>query len=175
MPGESLAGSIPAASTNALWGRDWTIGRRQRTDSSLVVEAILQDAWPVGSFPFSAEGFSGVVRIGDEAWVFGYADRAHAVPNTVDTQFAIASGAKGFTAIVAGTTLSLDLRARELLGDDLPLVDERVTVGHLLRHTSGIGDYLDEEVGNDRDAYVMPVPVHELATTEDYVKVLDGL
>jgi CubicO group peptidase (beta-lactamase class C family) len=140
-----------------------------------VVEAILQDVQCVAPFPFSAEGFSGVVRIGDEAWAFGYADRAHAVSNTVDTQFALASGAKGFTAIVAASTLSLDLRARELLGDDLPLVDERVTVEHLLRHTSGIGDYLDEEVHNDRDAYLMPVPVHELATTEDYVKVLDGL
>jgi CubicO group peptidase (beta-lactamase class C family) len=26
----------------------------------------------------------------------------------------------------------------------------------------------------DFDAYLMPVPVHELATTEDYLKVLDG-
>jgi hypothetical protein len=85
-----------------------------------VVEAILQDVQCVAPFPFSAEGFSGVVRIGDEAWAFGYADRAHAVSNTVDTQFALASGAKGFTAIVAASTLSLDLRARELLGDDLP-------------------------------------------------------
>ena len=91
----------------------------------------------MGSFPFEAEGFSGVVRIGDQAWAFGYADRAHAVPNTVDTQFAIASGTKGLTAIVAVNTLPLDLRARELLGDDLPLVDERVTVEHLLGHTSG--------------------------------------
>lgn len=128
----------------------------------------------MGSFPFQAEGFSGVVRIGDQAWAFGYADRAHAVPNTVDTQFAIASGTKGFTAIVAVNTLPLDLRARELLGEDLPLVDERVTVEHLLGHTSGVGDYLDEEVYDDWDEYLMPVPVHELATTEDYVKVLAG-
>jgi len=128
----------------------------------------------VASLPFPTEGFSGVVRIGDEAWAYGYADRAHAVPNTVDTQFGIASGTKGFTALVAVNTLPLDLRARELLGDDLPLVDERVTVEHLLRHTSGIGDYLDEEVHHDWDEYLMPVPVQELATTEDYVKVLDG-
>ena len=36
---------------------------------------------------------------------YGFADRAHRVPNTVDTQFAIASGSKGFTALaVMGLT-----------------------------------------------------------------------
>jgi len=128
----------------------------------------------MGSPPFSVDRFSGVIRVGDEAWAFGYADRAHAIPNTVDTQFALASGTKSFTAIVAMNTLPLDLRARELLGNDLPLVDERVTVEHLLRHTSGVGDYLDEEVHSDWEEYLLPVPAHELAATEDYVKVLDG-
>lgn len=124
--------------------------------------------------PFPSDGFSGVVRIGDDAWAFGLADRAHSIPNTVDTQFGIASGTKGFTALVAVHTLPLELRARELLGDDLPLVDDRVTVEQLLRHTSGVGDYLDEDEHDDFEAYLMPVPVHELAATEDYVKVLDG-
>ena len=124
--------------------------------------------------PFSPEAFSGVVRIGDEVWAFGYADRAHEVPNTVDTQFAIASGVKGFTALVAVSTLPLALRVRELLGEDLPLVDDRVTVEHLLRHTSGIGDYLDEDVHGDLEEYLMPVPVHELATTSAYLTVLEG-
>jgi CubicO group peptidase (beta-lactamase class C family) len=128
----------------------------------------------VGSPPFSSEGFSGVVRLGGEAWAFGYADRAHEIPNTVDTQFATASGVKGFTALVAVSTLPLALRVRELLGEDLPLVDDRVTVEHLLRHTSGIGDYLDEEVHSDWEQYLMPVPVHELATTSAYLGVLAG-
>lgn len=128
----------------------------------------------MGSPPFSPEGFSGVVRVGDETWAFGWADRAHDVLNTVDTQFAIASGVKGFTALVAVSTLPLGLRARELLGKDLPLVDDRVTVEHLLRHTSGIGDYLDEEVYSDWETYLLPVPAHELATTSAYLRVLEG-
>jgi len=70
--------------------------------------------------------------------------------------------------------LPLDLHARELLGSDLPLIDDRVTVEHLLTHTSGIGDYLDEEVVDDFESYVMPVPVHELVATEDYLRVLGG-
>lgn len=124
--------------------------------------------------PFPSDGFSGVVRAGDESWAFGFADRAHGIPNTVDTQFAIASGTKGFTAVVARRVLPLDLHARELLGADLPLIDDRVTVEHLLTHTSGIGDYFDEDVHPDAEAYFMSVPAHELETTEDYVRVLDG-
>jgi CubicO group peptidase (beta-lactamase class C family) len=64
-------------------------------------------------------------------------------------------------------------RAR-VLGRDLPLIGDDVTVEHLLSHRSGIGDYLDENAGLDIDDYLMPVPVHELATTEQYVAVLDG-
>jgi CubicO group peptidase (beta-lactamase class C family) len=124
--------------------------------------------------PFPSEGFSGVVRAGGESWAFGFADRAHEIPNTVDTQFGLASGTKGFTAVVARAVLPLELRARELLGADLPLIDDRVTVEHLLAHTSGIGDYFDEEAHPDAEAYATGVPVSELATTEDYVRVLDG-
>lgn len=109
--------------------------------------------------PFPSDGFSGVVRSGGESWAFGLADRAHEIPNTVETQFAVASGTKGFTAVVARRVLPLDLRARDLLGPDLPLIDDRVTVQHLLTHTSGIGDYFDEDVHPDPETYVMPVPI----------------
>jgi CubicO group peptidase (beta-lactamase class C family) len=70
--------------------------------------------------------------------------------------------------------LELSTPARALLGRDLPLIDDGVTVEHLLAHRSGIGDYFDEEAGFDVADYVMPVPVHELATTEGYLAVLDG-
>ena len=124
--------------------------------------------------PFPSDRFSGVVRTGDESWAFGLADRAHEIPNSVETQFGIASGTKGFTAVVARAVLPLDLRARELLGSDLPLIDDRVTVRQLLTHTSGIGDYFDEDVHPDPEGYVMSVPAQELTTTEDSVRVLDG-
>jgi CubicO group peptidase (beta-lactamase class C family) len=128
--------------------------------------------------------FSGVVRVdrGGETLVaqaFGLADRGRDVPNTVGTRFALASGAKGFTALVVMSlvgdgTLALDTIARSVLGDDLPLIDSAVTVEHLLAHRSGIGDYLDEDTMTDVKAYLMPVPVHTLASTEDYLTVLDG-
>src|SRR3712207_7472694 len=52
-----------------------------------------------------------------------------------------------------------------LFRSDLPLIDDGVTVEHLLAHRSGIGDYIDEATGEATD-YVLPVPVHRLVDTE---------
>ena len=132
----------------------------------------------------SATGFSGVVRVdrvaaAGVARAYGLAHRGHEVANSVDTQFGIASGTKGFTALTVVSLIEeglLDLAtsARTVLGLDLPLVGDDVTIEHLLSHRSGIGDYLDEEVEHDPADYVMPVPVHELGETEQYLAVLDG-
>lgn len=128
--------------------------------------------------------FSGVVRV-DRAGepvlleAFGMADRGHVVPNTVDTRFGIASGTKGFTALtvmrlVEQGTLELATTVRSLLGADLALIDDAVTIEQLLCHRSGIGDYLDEDMPGAADDYLMRVPVHRLARTEDYLTELDG-
>ena len=129
-------------------------------------------------------GFSGVVRIERPGGVefdraYGLADRGHAIANTTETQFAIASGVKGMTALtvmslIEDGTLDLATTARSVLGTDLPLIDDDVTLEHLLAHRSGIGDYLDEHAVADVVDYVMPVPVHELAATEQFLAVLDG-
>jgi CubicO group peptidase (beta-lactamase class C family) len=129
-------------------------------------------------------GFSGVARVdvGDSTVLecaYGFADRAHRMAMTVDTRIGIASGAKGFTALtvmalVERGELALDTTARSLLGGDLPLIDERVTIEHLLAHRSGIGDYLDEDELDDITGYPMQVPVHRLATTEGYLPALVG-
>jgi CubicO group peptidase (beta-lactamase class C family) len=130
------------------------------------------------------ERFTGVVRVDLAgrtlvARAYGDAHRGLGVPNTVDTTFATASGAKSFTALavlslVEDGTLALDTPVRRWLRDDLPLVAGDVTVGHLLAHRGGIGDYLDEEALDDASDYVLEVPVHRLATAEDYLAVLDG-
>ena len=131
-----------------------------------------------------SSGFSGVVRIDRAGEIelargYGLADRGHGIANTAETRFAMASGSKGLTALavvslIEDGTLALTTTARSLLGDDLPLIADDVTVEHLLAHRSGIGDYLDEGVHTDVTDYVMPVPVHRLAATDDYLAVLDG-
>ena len=133
----------------------------------------------------SRSGFSGVVRVDGPSGVelsaaYGWADRAHAVANRVETRFATASATKGFTALavmslVEEGVLELATPARALLGDDLPLVPDDVTVEHLLGHTSGIGDYLDENELDSVTDYVLTRPVHTLDTAESYLSVLDDL
>jgi CubicO group peptidase (beta-lactamase class C family) len=127
--------------------------------------------------------FSGVVRVDLDGAVwaraYGLAHRGQEIPNTVTTRFGIASGGKGLTALTVASliedgVLRLDTPAREVLGADLPLIDDAVTVEHLLAHRSGIGDYLDEDDDRPITDYVLPVPVHTLASTEDYLAVLDG-
>jgi CubicO group peptidase (beta-lactamase class C family) len=129
-------------------------------------------------------GFSGVVRVDrsgetELASAYGFADRAHRIRNTIETQFGIASGTKGLTALVVmglveRETVELGTTARSLLGGDLPLIADDVTIEHLLAHRSGIGDYFDEDAAGTVSDYVMPVPVHQLATTEQFLSVLGG-
>lgn len=128
--------------------------------------------------------FSGVVRVdeaGGAGWsaAYGSADRAHEIANTPETIFGLASGAKGFTALTVASltedgTLGLDTTARSILGEDLPLIGDDVTVEHLLGHRSGIGDYVDESAGHEVTDHILPIPVHRLVSTEDYLAVLEG-
>jgi CubicO group peptidase (beta-lactamase class C family) len=131
-----------------------------------------------------SSGFSGAVRVDgaggiELATAYGLAHRGYGIPNTVDTQFGLASGTKSLTAVaimalIEDGTLALSTTARSLLGSDLPLIGDDVTIEHLLSHRSGIGDYLDEEIEYELSDYLMPVGVQELATTEQYLAVLGG-
>ncbi len=128
--------------------------------------------------------FAGVVRVdhGDTVSfvrAYGLAHRGCGVANTVDHKFGIASGTKGLTALsvvslIQEGRLEPETTARSVLEEDLPLIGDDVTVEHLLAHRAGIGDYFDEEAHHEITDYVLPGPVHELATTGQYVRVLDG-
>ena len=128
--------------------------------------------------------FSGVVRVdrggaAELARAYGLSDRAHGITNSVDTQFGLASGTKGLTALAVVSLieegrLQLKTTARSVLGEDLPLIDAGVAVEQLLAHRSGIGDYFDEEKDYSPTDYVLAVPPQELTTTERYLRVLDG-
>jgi CubicO group peptidase (beta-lactamase class C family) len=132
-----------------------------------------------------ATGFSGVaqVSVDGEAAVElarGLADRSNARPIGLATRFAIASGTKGLTALTVMSLieqhkLSLDTTVSSIVGDSLPLVDQAVTVEHLLTHRSGIGDYLDEELLGDIDDHVLDGrSAHLFERVSDYVPLLAG-
>jgi len=131
----------------------------------------------------AAASFTGVatVDVGDQRLLErceGYLHRAHRVPMTADARIAIASGNKTFTALavmrlVEDGRLRLDQPVRTLLGEDLHLIDDAVTVEQLLTHTSGIGDYLDEDHWDPAN-YVLTVPGHTLTTAQAFLPMLDG-
>ena len=128
-------------------------------------------------------GFAGVVRLERAGVValdaaYGLADRRHGIAMTPDSQLGMASGSKTLTALVVlrlveEGVLGLSTTARQVLGTDLPLIADDVTVEHLLSHRSGIGDYLDEDELDSED-YELPVSAHRLVRTEDFLPVLDG-
>lgn len=123
--------------------------------------------------------FSGVVRVeqhGDivDEFASGYARRADELGNKLDTRFAVASATKGLTALTIASLiesgeLTLDTRVSEVVGDVLPLVDDRVTIAHMLSHTSGVGDYLDEEALGDGDDHILEASAHTLEKPSDYL------
>jgi CubicO group peptidase (beta-lactamase class C family) len=104
----------------------------------------------------SRDEFSGaalITRNGADlfAGCWGAANRADDVPITRGTRFGLASLSKTFTAVAIGrlvdagkvafTTAVADCLAPDFRPRDF---DTRVTVHHLLTHTSGIADYFEE-------------------------------
>ena len=127
-------------------------------------------------------GFSGAVQLTLDrsvllAEAFGDADRSAGIRNTVDTRFGIASGTKFVTALAAGALiddgiLALGDRLVDVVSTPLPGVSPAVTIGHLLTHTSGVYDYLDEDVFGDPEQFVLPIPPSTLLTPRDYLPML---
>ncbi len=103
----------------------------------------------------NAELFSGVVSVTAENMVLfeksqGFRNQGEQLPNNMNTAFGIASGTKLFTGLavcklIDTGKLALEDKLWDILPYDLGEIDKRVTIHHLLTHTSGIGDYLDEE------------------------------
>lgn len=128
-------------------------------------------------------GFSGVVGIQSGAsWsfaeAFGFRDRANELANQLSTRFGIASGTKGFTAVgiaalVEQKLLHFATPANHILGESLKNLDPDITVAQLLGHTSGIGDYLDEEKIQDFEHFVLAAPVQNLVSPFDYVPLIE--
>jgi CubicO group peptidase (beta-lactamase class C family) len=101
--------------------------------------------------------FSGVVLVAREGKpvfkkAYGMADRERNIPNQLNTKFCIGSMGKMFTAVaiaqlVEQGKLSYDDLVGKHLGAEwiLSEVGEKVKISHLLSHTSGIAEYLDDE------------------------------
>jgi len=129
-------------------------------------------------------GFSGTVLVENKNKIlinksFGFANRSDQLRNTAETRFGIASGCKLFTAIaicqlVEIGKLSLDSRVRECLKFPLPYMEEKITVHHLLTHTSGIADYFDESEMDDFEELWIKQPMYHLRNIQDFLPLFQN-
>jgi CubicO group peptidase (beta-lactamase class C family) len=95
--------------------------------------------------------FNGSILVAENGKViykkgFGFANMEWNVPNTPDTKFRIASIVKQFTAtfilqMVEQGKIKLDGKITDYLPDYRKDTGDRVTIHHLLNHTSGIPDF----------------------------------
>jgi len=132
--------------------------------------------------------FSGVIIVsGADGVIFqqavGYRNMAEKLPNMPDTVFSIASGTKLFTGLavcklIDEGKLSLDDRLHDLLRYGLGQIGNGVTVHHLLTHTSGVGDYIDEEAEDSEeqlDALYRKYPSYLWTQLEYYLQMIAPL
>lgn len=138
--------------------------------------------WP------DSDKFSGVFSVsGQEGVIFekccGYRNRSEELPNNASTAFGIASGTKLFTGLavcrlIDTGKITLEDRLWNILPYDLGQINKEVTVLHLLTHTSGIGDYLDEEDPNSSEAeqeLCNKYPVYLWERLEYYLQMITPL
>lgn len=131
--------------------------------------------------------FSGVISlsINGETIIhqaIGEANISEHIQNREDTRFPTASGCKIFTAVailklVEVGKLSLDAFVTECLPNYFPYMDERVTVRHLLTHTSGFCDYFDEEENVEDVSYDnvwSKIPMYNMKAPDDFLILLQN-
>jgi len=101
----------------------------------------------------SQNKFSGCIQISNRKEIlfreaYGYASKSYLFENKINTKFNIASVGKIFTSVailqlVEKGVLSLNVPIKEycqgLISDD---ISDKITIRHLLTHTSGLGDYV---------------------------------
>lgn len=134
------------------------------TPSALSDKEVVQKLEAFLDTEVAADRFSGAVLLAREgaplfAKAYGLASKAYGVPNRVDTKFNLGSMNKMFTAVAIaqlaqeGKLAFSDPVIKHL--PDYPNKDvaQKVTLHHLLTHTSGIGDYFTRkfmETSKDR-------------------------
>jgi CubicO group peptidase (beta-lactamase class C family) len=108
------------------------------------------------------DAFSGAVLVAKDGApivkeAYGFADTEANRPNQVDTKFLLASITKSFTAIaIAQLAEQGKLAFTDPIRTHLPTypnqeVADTVTIHHLLTHTSGLGDHVNEQYHASKD------------------------
>ncbi len=115
-----------------------------QNEESAAIDSIFMD-WNKSNVPGCALG---VMKNGELIYAKGYglANLEYDIPNSASSVFRIGSTSKQFTAaciilLVEQGKLSLDKTLKEIF-PEFPDYAKKITIQHLLNHTSGIRDYL---------------------------------
>jgi len=124
--------------------------------------------------PADFSGFINIRSNSDPLLVeaYGYRDLPNKIKNNVDTIFGTASGGKTFVAVaimklIEEQNIGIDQPIDQILSTKLPNIDSSVTIHQLLNHTSGIGDYYDEEVLSDYSELWTDFPNYNIRKNSD--------
>ena len=120
--------------------------------------------------------FSGVALLAKDGKplfkkAYGLADRAHKSPNNTETNFNLGSMNKMFTSVaIAQLAEQGKLSFEDTVGKHLknypdPQVRDKVTIHHLLTHTSGMGSYWNKKFDQKRTS---------IRTVSDYLALFAG-
>lgn len=125
--------------------------------------------------------FSGIISIEENQrvvyqYIHGFEDREKNIPINRNTLFAIASGTKFLTALAIGKLIdenkfNLDSKAKDIYDLDMVNIDHRMTIRQLLSHTSGMADYLDEDLIDDAEPLYFDVPFKDLINPKDFIPI----
>lgn len=130
-----------------------SFGYQCKSKPAKPLDGLLDDLDEYITEAVKAEKFSGSVLLAEDGKAFfkkayGFASRRFWVPNKVDTKFNLGSMNKMFTTIAVAQLvergkLSYQDKVGDYLGGDWikPENAERITIHHLLTHTSGLGDF----------------------------------
>jgi CubicO group peptidase (beta-lactamase class C family) len=120
----------------------------------------------------AADRFSGCILVaqGDTPIfrkAYGFASKRFKVPNQVDTKFNLGSITKVFTKVAVMQLaerhkLSLEDYISEYLQNYPPDTASKITINHLLSHTSGMGNYFNEKFEASKD---------KLRTVDDFMSL----
>jgi CubicO group peptidase (beta-lactamase class C family) len=129
-----------------------------------------------------SSNFSGTISICENEEIIyetasGYSDRSNKLKNNLETRFRIASGTKFFTALaivklIESGKISFDSKISEHIPFHFPKYSKKITIRHLLTHTSGIPDYYDEEKITDFNNFFVSIPWYDLKGPKDYLPIL---
>ncbi len=108
---------------------------------------------------------------------YGYADLKNRIKTSLHSNFRLASATKQFTAmailqLIQQQKLRLNTSLKDIF-EDFPSYGSTITVQHLLRHRSGLVDYMDL-MAADRSSQILDAEILELMKAQDSTLFVPG-